>query len=132
MPKKLKLTPLEKYHRSRRMFAVVMGTVLVAPEGCLQGHREWLMLVCGWQLGWAAYNEQPRGNVKDGLLMMYGGGDDHHDDVHKADVRAALNVLGKMYEIEEVGLGAVVGSPGEVWPPRRRYTVEEYLKRKGR
>ena len=122
----------EEFRRSRRMWAVVDGTLLLAGADDPRSHYEWLRSLLG-ERGAEAYKTSTRGYVKDGVMAAYKphAGDDFSRWVDKAAMILAYGVLGGAFRIEEFWLGVRnPGRPGGQWDPVCRVPegwLNEYL-----
>lgn len=108
------------FHRSRRMWAVVAGTLLLANREDPRSHFEWLCELLGPEKGKEAFATSTRGYIKDRVLAAYKpcGGDDFSRWVDKDSMVLAYGVLGGAFMIEEFWLGVRnPGQPGQQWDP---------------
>lgn len=103
------------------MFAIIDGTLLVAPADHPGSHYDWLTAF--YDAGPISMEGFVRGYVLGDRLVAYRG-KDFSDDVPNAAVRLALSFFPG---VREVGLGAV-DTPGVMpWPCKSVYRKEDYL-----
>lgn len=108
-----------EFHRSRRMWAVVDGTLLLAGVEDSRSHYEWLCSLLG-ERGAEALKISTRGYIKDGVLAAYKpcAGDDFSRWVDRDSMILAYGVLGGAFKITEFWLGVRnPGQPGGQWEP---------------
>lgn len=108
-----------EFHRSRRMWAVVDGALLLAGVEDPRSHYEWLRSLLG-ERGAEAFKTSTRGYIKDGVMVAYKScaGDDFSRWVDRDSMILAYGVLGGTFKITEFWLG--VRNPGQPcgqWEP---------------
>lgn len=124
-----------EFHKSRRMWAVVDGTLLLAGAEDPRSHYEWFLSLLG-ERGAEAFKISTRGYVKDGVMAAYKpcAGDDFSRWVDKDSVIIAYGVLGGAFQIDEFWLGVRnPGQPGQQWEPVCRvqeHQVHRYLEQR--
>ncbi len=128
----------DDFHRARRMFAVIDGTVLVAPAGLPLTHRQWLQgffspgpaalfPATTADLAFAAwFGRLTRGYTLGSVLVAYRGDAMSRPDMH--DVVLAAAVLDPAGDrLTEIGLGVVMGcGGGQPWAPKRRVPADRF------
>ncbi len=112
----------EEFKSKRRMFAVKDRTVLIAPEWYPYSHIEWLGEVLGYDVAQEWVKNHTRGYILDERVVAYRGEDFSHRIDHR-DFKAILDVVAKIFNIKEVGFGAIPSSP---WEPRDVMNLETY------
>lgn len=124
----------KEFHRQRRMFIVISGTVLVAPAGSELTHFEWLSqmgsrdttndwldIVNDW------ISRCTRGYVWEDRIAFYVGAFSHRVD--QRQVPLVLDVMLKLYpELQTIQFGAV-RSPNQPWPGKTEYNLQDYFAR---
>jgi len=127
---------VKKRHRSRRMFAIVNGSLKIAEPRVEYSHAVWFV-----QQGWIKNHDDPvfyeivRGNVdKDQNIYFYVGYDFDITEESEKLFFTYLSDLVRALEIKSSGIvsgGLVKAAPGVQWLPQKTYgTVEEVLKYK--
>lgn len=114
------------FHMRRRMFAIVDGKVIWAPEGVPYSHAVWFE-----QLGLLTQESSDtrfdaivRGYVYDNQLIFYVGYDFRITAEAEEEFFSHLPELMKMLPLSdsmEIGGGLVKGEAGDRWLPYRRY-----------
>lgn len=107
---------VEAFHRARRMWAVIEGTVLIAPPDCPLSHVEWLAALCGWHKAERYLIHATRGYVLAMVLRAYCG-DDFSPAVNMDDVFTAFRSLSWVVPIQWIAFGAVRDDGVVQWPP---------------
>jgi hypothetical protein len=106
---------IDKFHKARRMFAVINGTVLIAPAGLAESHAEWLGTLCGRDRADRYLDHYVRGYVL-GLELRAYVGRDFSPNVNAEDVYLAFRAMSEVVPIQWVAFGAVPENGTVVWP----------------
>lgn len=123
-----------EFHKARRMFAVIDGTLLVAPpdHGCT--HYEWFRSLLDHRVLAHAMANCARGYVLDDHIRAYQGVD-FSARLHHPTLLTAVNMLEAMYRcqgvlggpLHTIGFGAVdPGDSSQPWPAKRTMTIDNY------
>jgi hypothetical protein len=106
---------VEDFHRQRRMFFVIQGSLLLPAGGSPLSHSAWLALFMGKAKAERHLADCTRGYCLDGELRAYRGPDFSHE-VHAPDVFLAMMAFQGMMPVHTIGFGAVQ-DPGLIrWP----------------
>jgi hypothetical protein len=109
---------IEEFHRARRMFAILSGTVLIARPGMVESHLEWLSGLCGCARAERLLTHSVRGYVLDGELRAYAG-PEFSGDVNPDDAFAAFLALQGVVPLQWIAFGAVKAPGVIVWPAQK-------------
>lgn len=107
----------QEFHKARRMFIVIDGTVLVAPAGDGRTHYEWVASLIQQPHTSEIIGRSTRGYVINGRLVAYIG-QDFDRWVDRKAVVAAYDVFDRLCgPITHIGLGAIPGK-NHPWEPK--------------
>ena len=111
---------VEKFHRSRVMFALVNGKLEVATHDA-RGHHEWLTEDYG--ISDKEFGRIPRGYIKDNKVQLYKGlafaKIEEKDELNLIIDEIARYISNEAYSgVYTIYNGVEVGKPGEEWKPQ--------------
>lgn len=105
-----------QFHKQRRMFIVVDGTVLVAPKNDPRTHEQWLTETVGETKARVWIASCTRGYVLRDLLVAYVG-DSFSEEVNEQSLWSAVRLFQDTQGIKRIGKG-VTPSENQPWPPK--------------
>lgn len=112
----------DEFHRSRRMFCIKEGKLLLGPVDTSDSHTQWFK-----KEGWSdsSIDELTRGFVSEkGEVYFYVGLDFEVTEKAKKEMFAHLLELRKKLDLDKTAhlYGGMIPQPyGGLWPPRKDY-----------
>jgi hypothetical protein len=113
--------PVEDFHKSRRMFCIHKGEVLVGSSGSPLSHHKWFNSL-GLDVE-KMINESVRGFVDDRGLFFYKGDDFNVDgETERAFLKHLTEIQGKLNLPDETPVyGGVIKTNDFRYPPKKKY-----------
>jgi hypothetical protein len=120
---------IEDFHRSRRMFCIRSGKLLIAPSNCPNSHLQWLN--CIGMDGLAIIQHSVRGFADDRGLFFYTGEDLHTDEKTEEELLKHIKQLKEAMKLPPnmPVYAGVIKTKDARYPPKKKLgTIAELTK----